>query len=371
VQVYYGIVRMFEALHNKGFTDPDLSTRPFHAYLFDPDISMRDNAYYTSDTINFTTYSHDAQNYARDNTTIWHELGHGVMDRLMGERLNLADTGGLSEGMADFVAALVIQDVTQGAEFPGHLDQRIINRTGFYLTNEVHDDGEAYGGTMKDMLDRAIATWGQQGLVKITDLTLEAMRLTRDHPGLTADDWFSHMLFADELGRPGVREPGELKELITDSLDSRNFAADPNERAIFSLTLKDSEIEAGSPGSRGFEIPVPIRENETATYELATVLNSSENYKFNYPLEVRVYLRTGPLQGAIHWQGEENTYVSYTVEKDGDLVKIPLTIAGKCDEINREDGSCSDFAYVQVWNSGDTRPVAKKRFYLRLKTKED
>ena len=59
-------------------------------------MESKDNAFYDSDTINFATYSPQELNMARDNTTIWHELGHGVMDRLMGTRLNLADTGGLS-----------------------------------------------------------------------------------------------------------------------------------------------------------------------------------------------------------------------------------------------------------------------------------
>jgi hypothetical protein len=74
---------------------------------------------------------------ARDNTTIWHELGHGVMDRMMGDHIELADTGGLSEGMADFVAQLVVNDVTGGTDFPGKYAMRIFNNTGYYLTNEV------------------------------------------------------------------------------------------------------------------------------------------------------------------------------------------------------------------------------------------
>ncbi|MBM6700585.1 hypothetical protein H7U32_09905, partial [Bifidobacterium pullorum subsp. saeculare] len=157
MQVYYAINQLFDALRPMGFTDPDLAERPFNAFLFNPDIESMDNAFYESDTINFTTYSPNEMNMARDNLTIWHELGHGVMDRLMGEKLDLADTGGLSEGMADFVAQLVVEGSEFGRDFLGRSDQRINNQTGFYLTNEVHDDGEAYGGTMKAFLDAAIA----------------------------------------------------------------------------------------------------------------------------------------------------------------------------------------------------------------------
>jgi hypothetical protein len=84
IQVYYGVTVLMDALVEMGFTDPELSSKPFHAFLYDPDIGMKDNAYYYDNTINFTTYNPKNPNLARDNPTIWHELGHGVMDRLMG-----------------------------------------------------------------------------------------------------------------------------------------------------------------------------------------------------------------------------------------------------------------------------------------------
>jgi hypothetical protein len=74
------------------------------------------------------------------------------------------------------------------------------------------------------------------------------------------------------------------------------------------------------------------------------------------------------LQGAIHWVGEEKGAQTYTLNSEADSVKIPLQVTGTCDRINREDGTCVDFAYVQVWNAGETkRPNAKKRFYLHIK----
>lgn len=122
----------------------------------------------------------------------------------MGDNLTPADTGGLSEGMADFLAALVVQDVTQGSTFPGANQRRIINHTGFNLTNEVHDDGEASGGAMKDFLEAVLAADPKNGLHKVTDVVLEGMRLSRDHPALNAAKWFQSILFADSLGRSGV-----------------------------------------------------------------------------------------------------------------------------------------------------------------------
>jgi len=41
VQVYWSIDTLFESLHAMGFEDPELSTRPFNAFLYDPDIESR------------------------------------------------------------------------------------------------------------------------------------------------------------------------------------------------------------------------------------------------------------------------------------------------------------------------------------------
>jgi hypothetical protein len=369
IQVYYAIDTLFAELQARGFKDPELSTRPFNAFLFNPDISMRDNAFYTDDTINFTTYSPKAQNFARDNSTIWHELGHGVMDRLMGDNIELADTGGLSEGMADFVAAMVIQAVTQGKPFAGSTEFRIINKTGFFLTNEVHDDGESYGGTMKDFMDAVIVANPQTGLEQVVDVVLEAMRLTRDYPGLTAADWFSHILFADSLGRPGLRQPGELKNYLLTSLAGRNFKMDGGQVATFSIvnTATNLDVLPGTPGSRNSPVKVKIAQDGTAKFELKASLKGSDSYSFQYPVQLRLKFNGGPLEGAVHWTGEEKGDQVFTLNSEADSVTLPLEVSGKCDEVNREDGSCVDYAYIQIWNNGEThRPTAKKRFYVRV-----
>lgn len=368
VQVYWAVDTFMTTLHEMGFTDPELSTRPFNAFLYDPDISMRDNAYYTDDTINFTTYSPKAQNFARDNSTIWHELGHGIMDRLMGDYIVLADTGGLSEGMADYLGQILVQYVSAGKTFEGSDRFRILNKIGFHLTNEVHDDGEAYGGSMNDFMLNAMKAQGQKGLAKAADLTMEAMRLTRNHPGLTAKDWFEHMLFADEVGS-AMRRPQEMREYLLAALSGRNFRFDDKAVAEFKLFNGVDEVTNTSAGSRGKPIAVSIKSTEKASYVMRVKLTSSDSYKFNYPVQVRVGLENGPLQGAIHWEGQETQPTVYTLNSEADVLEFPLTAFGKCDQINREDGSCVDFAYVQIWNAGETsKPVAKKRFYLRIKT---
>ncbi len=367
IQVYWAVTQMFDSLRPFGFDDPELSTRPFHAFLYNPDITYRDNAFYTDDTINFTTYSPKSANMARDNTTIWHELGHGVMDRMMGDHIQLADTGGLSEGMADFIAQLVVNDLTGGLEFPGKHAMRIFNNTGYYLTNEVHDDGEAYGGSMNDLLVSAMARDGKEGLHKVTDLTMETMRLTRNHPGLTAVDWFEHMLFADEMGREGVRAPGELRQMILKALNGRNFNLEGTAPAA--LVVKNGADELGStgPGSRGNPIKVKLDDQKTAEFNMEVSVKNSTHYQFKFPVTVKVNFTGGALEGGVHWLNEEAGSLTYVLNSETELAKFTLGTDGKCDEVNRPDGSCVDYAYVQIWNQGETvKPQAKKRFYLRV-----
>lgn len=367
IQVYYAIDTLMDSLQQMGFQDPELSTRPFNAFLYDPDISMRDNAFYTDDTINFTTYSPGSTNYARDNTTIWHELGHGVMDRLMGDTLNLTDSGGLAEGMADFVASLVIAKVTNGQSFEGQEKMRIVNRTAFFLTNESHDDGEAYGGSMYDLLNAARAKYGEAGTTKVADLTMEAMRLSRNSPSLDAPAWFNHMLFADELGHDPVRAPGELRVLILTALAGRNFEFDPASAAKLTISYKDQDVDAGKDGSRGKPIVVSLHDQETAQFEVKIKAHGSSAYPLNFPLKVKLGFNGGPLQGSVHWVGEEQGNRELMLTAADQDVSAQLSVTGKCDAINREDGSCSDFVYIQIFRDGDQKPIGKKRFYVRVK----
>lgn len=366
IQVYYGVTTLMESLIEMGMTDPEYSTKAFEAYLFDPDIGMRDNAYYTDNTINFTTYSPKGDNAARNNGTIWHELGHALMDRLMGPFLRLADTGGLSEGMADFVAMLVVQHQTNDAYFPGKEKFRIINQTGFFMTNEVHDDGEAYGGAMNDILMAAIKREGRPGLFAIADMTMETMRLTRNHPGLTAQDWFNHMLYADEIGS-NTRAAGAYHQLIIDALGSRNFSFDESATKADLLVEFDGRLlDDTLPASR--ENPLPACDmTGVAHYDLKVSLKDGAAFAFTYPVKVEVEFKNHALQGAVRWLQEDINPRVYTLNDSSDVLNLPLDASMECDEINQPDGTCKDYAYIQVTNAGETKPRAKKRFYLKIK----
>jgi hypothetical protein len=371
-QVYYAVTTLMDSLGEMGFKDPELSTRPFHAFLYDPDISMRDNAYYTDNTINFTTYNPEMPNLARDNPTIWHELGHGVMERLMGAFLAFGDSkggyGGLSEGMADFVAKLIVEHQTNGADFPGKYDFRIMNNTGLYLTNEFHDEGEAYGGAMADMLAMVVKAEGREGLFRFTDLTLETMRLTRNHPSLTARSWFEHMIYADSLGSV-ARASNQYAAVITQALDLRNFSFEKGfTPASLKVTSQFGELTNDSQASR--EKPVKACDaSGTVAYDLKVQLTSGDAQFIKFPATVKVEYKKGALQGAIKWEGEASNPTVYTINSADEILDIPLKASMSCDLINTPDGSCKDYAYIQVYNQGGTKPVGKKRFYLQIKDK--
>src|SRR5690606_35533243 len=144
----------------------------------------------------------------------------------------------------------------------------------------------------------------------------------------------------------------------------RNFSLDNHPTAAFSIKQNGKEVDPRTPGSRQMPIPVSLREDQTASYQSAVKMIHSEVYKFQYPLTVKVQMQKAPLQGGIHWVGEEAGYVNYTIEKMGDVLPVNLSITGKCDQVNRDDGSCVDYAYIQVYNNGSLeKPVAKKRFY--------
>ena len=234
----------------------------------------------------------------------------------------------------------------------------------------MHDDGESYGGAMNDFMMAAMKKDGQAGLHKVADVILEAMRLCRDHPALTAVDWFNHILFADHLGRSGVRAPGELAPLMLAAINGRNFHLDGS--PVASLTLVNDgtgkEVVAGAEGSRGHAIPVTLAKDAIAHFDLSVSLKSSKEYVFSYPLTVKVEFAKGALQGAVHWVGKEKGPKLFTLNSEAETLHIPLEVTGTCDFINRQDGTCVDYAYVQILNQGESdHPRAKKRFYVQVK----
>ena len=84
-------------------------------------------------------------------------------------------------------------------------------------------------------------------------------------------------------------------------------------------------------------------------------------------MTIKVQLRQAPIQGAVHWNKESDEPHEYVLRDEKDTAAIPLTVTGTCDEVNRPDGSCVDYAYFQIWGAGEKDEAqAKKRFYVRV-----
>jgi hypothetical protein len=369
LQVYYAIDSFMESMRGLGLQDPDLSTRPFTAFLFDPDVENRDNAFCTGDAIFFSTYSANSVNFARDNTTIWHELGHGLMDRLMGKYVDAIEGYGLWEGIADFVSEMMITHEAGRTKFMNRDTMRIINNMWLYNSNENHDDGESYGGVMYDLLQLVMDRYGvEQGLLRTADLVLETMRLTRDLEELTPTEWFEHMKYADSIVRVSVvpgRVPGELQHEIVSALAGRNYAVGVKP-ARFRIQYKGVELDDRGEGSRGTPVVVSLGKSES--FDVVVAVEDGDLRRFSYPITVEVQFRSGPLQGAIRWRDEEKGSQRYTLRSEHDRIALPIALDGACDDINTGASGCKDFVYVKLFNGPDAvgNPIAKKRFYVEL-----
>ena len=115
-------------------------------------------------------------------------------------------------------------------------------------------------------------------------------------------------------------------------------------------------------------IKISLAKDAIAHFDLSVVLKSSDKYQFKYPVTIKVGFVEHALQGAVHWVGEEKGPMLVTLQSEADAAKIGLDVSGTCDQVNREDGSCVDYAYVQILNAGDVgQPHAKKRFYVQVK----
>jgi hypothetical protein len=195
------------------------------------------------------------------------------------------------------------------------------------------------------------------------------MRLTRNHPALTANDWFEHMLFADSLGHAGVRAPGDLSALIVQALGLRNFRMDNGEVADMKVVVDDTlKLDGHNVGSRDNPNRVTLKEGQEAGYNLAVNLKSAGAFFFKYPVKLEVNYNGGPLEGGVKWANEAQGPQVFTFHSEADTAKFRVAALPGCDFVNRPDGTCQDFVYMKVYNNGDKEPVAKKRFYVRVKT---
>jgi hypothetical protein len=102
------------------------------------------------------------------------------------------------------------------------------------------------------------------------------------------------------------------------------------------------------------------------THDLKVELKAGDAQFIKFPATVKVEYKKGALQGAIRWVGEESNPQVYTVNAEDELLNIQLKASMECEKVNQPDGSCKDYAYLQLFNGNSKKSIAKKRFYLQL-----
>lgn len=353
VQVYWAVTEMIDQLKSRGFTDPELSTRKFTAILYNPDPSFKDNAFYANDTINFTTYSPNRANIARDNLSIWHEMGHGIVDRLAGmNNIVTAKGGGFHEGIADFFAEVIYQATSFKQDFPGRTKQRIYNQTVFNMNNESHDDGEAFGAVMKSILDRAIDQWGEAGVNKTADLLLEALRFTRNHPALEESEWFEKLRYADSRVST-IRQVGEFAPLINAALVGRNYADKASDQAGVTISI-NNQVAPNTFGAGSYKAPI----NQAIQFNVSVQVKDGVSYQFRYPLRVVLSVPGASGVTPILWSGA--TADQEVLINDAQApAQFALNSTGTCVIRNTPYG-CGQRLLVSVYSAGETKPIARQ-----------
>jgi hypothetical protein len=133
------------------------------------------------------------------------------------------------------------------------------------------------------------------------------------------------------------------------------------------VTFGSTELTSTSPASRERAL-TPCGTGGFVKYDLNLKLTAGDANFIKFPATVKVEYKKGALQGAIKWAGEASNPTVYTVNSEDELLTIPLEASTTCESVNQPDGSCKDYAYIQIWNDGETKPKAKKRFYLLLNT---
>jgi hypothetical protein len=255
----------------------------------------------------------------------------------------------------------VLQSSSFGREFPGRTNQRIYNVAAFNFANEAHDDGEAFGGFMKEVLDKSIEKWGEAGVSKMANLIFEAMRFTRGHPALDEQEWVEKMFFADSRGNL-MRAAGDFRALIEASLAKRNFSADGKNLASMEVQIDDQILRRGGQGSRNGPIYRP--KDIESRMALKVRLNDGSHFKFKYPLKIKVAAGNGA-NGPIDWIGEEEGPQFVNLNSAADVAEVEMGMTGKCDVLNLND-TCRESVFIEVYEEGDKKPKARQRIYIQL-----
>jgi hypothetical protein len=131
------------------------------------------------------------------------------------------------------------------------------------------------------------------------------------------------------------------------------------------ITFNGTELTADSAASR--EKPITdCGKDGVVAYDLNLTLTAGDAKFIDFPATVKVEYKKGALQGALKWEGEAQNPEVYTINSENETIVLPVRASTTCESVNQPDGSCKDYAYVQIYTNGTAKPIAKKRFYLRI-----
>lgn len=152
---------------------------------------------------------------------------------------------------------------------------------------------------------------------------------------------------------------------------TRNFSFNSNFKPA-KMTVNFNGVELTNESAASREKPiVACSSTGVVAYDLKLKLEAGDADFIQFPAIVKVEYKKGALQGAINWEGEAVNPETYVVNSAEEVLNLPIRASMKCDSINQPDGSCKDYAYIQVYKSGESKPIAKKRFYLKIQDQAD
>lgn len=245
------------------------------------------NAFWDGTGINFFLAGGGCQNTAQMSSVVYHEYGHGINDKLyqqLGSPQGMIN-GATHEGLADVVAALLMDEPRVGLGFtgPGSFLRTLQNSNRYPEDNvgEVHEDGLIIGGAFWDL---RMAT----SLQTARFLSHFAMYGRPDDPdnGLAFSEWYLETLIADDddgnLGN-GTPNSNQINLAFnnhgigSELFMTLSFAHSPLPDMPDSLTAYDVNFTlAGAPvmGSRPDSVRVyySIDDFQTTDFKNATLL---------------------------------------------------------------------------------------------------
>jgi hypothetical protein len=361
IHVFQATNQFFQTLKAQSFNefkDEELKVR---AYLYNQDSFYKDNAFYTKGTINFTTYSPELPNFARDKRVIWHELGHSIFDKLA-DYVSGQKGNGQNEGFSDFISHFVFRARGFSEDYPYYKSERIYSEAIFNIANQVHDDGEAFGGTLKDILEEKIKSDGPAAFPKTLELVFTTLKFIRGSIKMSEQEFFHTMGLVDNIPTQ-TREAGEFAQIISDVLQKRNFSLMDSEQTT--LEVKINGMEASVRGDGSYNYPFKFKENPNATHEITLSLKLIEKKAFAVPYPYQMSLRFQTNNSRILDIESLSPKDKMIYDKD-DSIQFKFLFKPVCLEYNLNSSSCRSAVRVEMNRPNQEQVFGRRRFFIQV-----